>query len=117
MSVQTDFVALASPLFSGRLYPAVAPAGVTAPYATYTRVTAIEQSTLDANGGAGNSVNTRLQVDVWALTYLDAQGTAGALKTALKGWALENIVLAEQDGYENDTRLHRVMLDVSIWHL
>jgi len=117
MSIQTDFVTLAGSIFSGRLYPGVAPADVAAPYATYSRVVAIEQATLDTNGGTGNSTNTRLQIDLWSPSYLDVQAKSNALKAALKGWTVENVILSEQDGYEADTKLHRVMLDVSLWHL
>lgn len=117
MSLQTDFFELAGAIFAGRLYPGVAPADVATPYATYTRVVAIEQATLDVNGGTGNSTNTRLQIDIWSPVYLDVHTKASALKAALKGWVVENIILSEQDGYEADTHLHRVMLDVSLWHL
>ncbi|MEC5213316.1 hypothetical protein RCH06_001862 [Polaromonas sp. CG_9.5] len=116
MSVQTDFVALVSGAVAGRAYPAGTASTVT-PYITYSRITAIEQATLDANGGTGNLINTRLQIDVWAASYGAAQSTAAAVKAALKGWSNENIVLSEEDGFEPDTKLHRVMLDTSIWHL
>lgn len=116
MSMQTDFVALVSSAVAGRVYPA-GTASTIAPYVTYSRVTAIEQTTLDSNGGIGNLINTRLQIDVWANSYGAAQDTANAIKAALKGWANQNIVLSEMDDYEFDTKLHRTSLDVSVWHL
>lgn len=116
MSVTTDFSVLASPLVGDRVFPNAAPGATPAPYITYSRIAALEDSTLDANGGSGNPVNTRLQCDVWALTYGSAQVTAAAVKAALKGWAVENVLLDEQDFYEFDTKLHRVMLDFSCWH-
>lgn len=116
MSMQTDFVALVTALVGGRVYPAGTASTVT-PYLTYFRVASIEQSTLDANGGTGNMYETRLQIDVWATSYASAQATAAAVKAALKGWAKQNVVLSEDDGFEADTKLHRVMLDVSVWHL
>jgi len=117
MSVQTDFFALVSSIFTSKAYPQTAPAGTVAPYCTYSRITAIEQTTLDTNGGSGNTVNTRLQIDVWALSYGESQTKATAVKAALKGWAVENVLLDEQDMHEADTGLHRVMLDVSTWHM
>lgn len=117
MSIQTEFFTLVSGLFAAQVYPNVAPEGVVPPYATYTRVSAVEDPTLDTNGGAGNATNTRLQIDVFATTYAAAQSSASAVKTALKGWAAENILLDEQDLYEPDTKLHRVLLEASIWHL
>lgn len=116
MSLQTEFFTLATGIFSGRVYPQTAPAEVVAPYCTYSRIAAIEQPTLDTNGGTGNATNTRLQIDVWAMTYSEAQVKADTVKTALKSWATENLVLGEQDMHEPDTGLHRVMLDISTWH-
>jgi hypothetical protein len=117
MSVQTDFIALASAIFAGRLYPAGSEEAPVPPYATFFRVAAVEGATLDLNGGTGNEINTRLQVDVWALSYLEAQAKADAVKVALKGWEVENVLLGEQDMFEEDTKLHRVMLDISTWHM
>lgn len=116
MSMQTDFVTQVGSLFAGHVYPQTVRAKVAAPYCTYSRITALEQTTLDANGGTGNAINTRLQVDVWALSYSQAQALAVAVKAALKGWSVENVLLDEQDLYEGDTGLHRVLLDLSIWH-
>lgn len=117
MSLQTDFYTLINGIFIGRLYPSVAPLGVVVPYATYSRISAIEQTTLDTNGGTGNSTNTRLQIDIWSTSYGDCQTKASAVKTALKGWSTENVILSESEDYEPDTLLHRVMLDISTWHL
>lgn len=116
MSLQTDFYTLINGIFTGQLYPSVAPLGVAVPYATYSRISAIEQSTLDTNGGYGNPVNTRLQIDIWSTSYGDCQTKSIAVKSALKGWATENVILSEVEDYESDTLLHRVMLDISIWH-
>lgn len=116
MSVQTDLFTLLTAQFAGRVYPNVAPELVATPYAVYSRVSAIEQNSLDTNGGTGNSSNTRLQLDVYASTYSEAQGSAATVKTSLKGWSVENTLEAEQDFYEPDTKLHRVMLDLSTWH-
>jgi hypothetical protein len=117
MSVQTDFIALAGAIFEDRVYPFGAEEMPVPPYATFFRVAAAEEATLDQNGGTDNPSNTRLQVDVWSLKYLEAQELADAVKDALKGWAVENTLLGEQDMFEEDTRLHRVMLDISTWHL
>ena len=117
MSLSTDFIALASALFAGRVYPVGSEEKPIPPYATFFRVAAVEGATLDPNGGTSNETNTRLQVDVWALTYLEAQAKAEILKAALKGWSVENVLLGEQDMFESDTKLHRVMLDISTWHL
>lgn len=117
MSLQTDFVTLVSSIFAGQVFPSVAPAGTVAPYCTYTCVAGVEQLTLDKNGGTGNTINTRLQIDVWAMVYGDVQTHAAAVKAALKAWDVVNVPLVQQDFHEPDTGLHRVQLDISAWHL
>lgn len=116
MSMRPDFVALTAPIFADRVYPQGAAPAYVAAYMTYSRINANEQSTLDQNGGVGNLINTRMQADVYSLNYSDAQAKATALKAALKGWSTTNLLLDEQDMYEPDTKLHRVMLDLSMWH-
>ncbi len=116
MSVQADFFLAISPVFSGRLYPSIASDSAVTPYAVYFRVSSIEQSTLDPNGGDGNPTNTRLQLDIWAKSYAEAQSKAGEVKAVLKSWTVENNVGLEQDMYESETKLYRVMLDISTWH-
>lgn len=116
MSMRSDFVALALPLFADRVYAQGTAPPYAGTYLTYSRINANEQSTLDQNGGVGNLINTRMQADVYSLNYSDAQAKATALKAALKGWSTTNLLLDEQDMYEPDTKLHRVMLDLSIWH-
>lgn len=116
MTIQSDFFTLVTSITSGRVYPRRAPASPTAPYITYFRVAETEQNTLDTNGGTGNSVNTLLQVDIWATTYGEAQTKSAAVKAALKTWSVENVVISDQDFDDPDTLLHRVMLQVSTWH-
>ncbi|NCQ29161.1 MAG: DUF3168 domain-containing protein [Armatimonadetes bacterium] len=116
MSMQSDLFALLGGTFGGRLYPSVAPYGVTSPYAVYSRITSVEDISLDTNGGTGNAKNTRLQIDIWALTHLECIDKAEAVKTLLNGWSTENTILSEQDDYEPDTKLYRVIIDISIWH-
>lgn len=116
MSIQTEFVSLIAPLVNGRVYPHSAPAQTLTPYVLYFRVSATPDPTLDANGGAPGLVNTRLQCDVWSGSYAEADATAIAIKNALNNWQFQNVLQDEQDFFEFDTRLHRVMIDVSIWH-
>lgn len=117
MSMQTEFVTLVGAITAGRVYPMGSATAPVAPYITYTREIAIEQTTLDANGGTGNAINTRFQVDIWSMSYGEAQSLAAAVKSTMKGWAAENVLLGDHDFYEADTKLHRVMLDYSIWHM
>lgn len=116
MSMITEFVALASALVADRCFPVVAPEATATPYIVYARVSAIPQNDLDQNGGAGQLVNTRLQVNIFALSYAEGQATAAALKAALLAWSTQNTVQMEMDQYEDDTKLHHLIIDVSIWH-
>ncbi len=116
MTMQSDFFSLAGPLFGNRVYPQGSAPPYAGVYATYSRVFAEEQASLDNNGGTGNLVNTRLQIDIYSTSFADAQAKSIVLKSALKGWSLQNVMQDEQDMYEPDTKLFRVMLDLSVWH-
>ncbi len=116
MNIQTEFVALAEPLVSARVYAQGDAPPYAGTYITYFRVIKDEQKTLDANGGTGNLTNTLLQADVYSLSKAGAMATAEALSDALKAWAVTNLITNEQDFYEDDTKLHRVMLRISMWH-
>jgi hypothetical protein len=114
MSVQSDFKTLmAADIVGTRVYPNSAPDSPVKPYIVYSRLSSQEQNTLE---GTGVLTQTRMQVDVWADTYGEAQAKAGLVKARMKTWATKNIKVDEQDFYESDTKLHRVMLDYSIWH-
>ena len=116
MSIQTDLRALIGSLVADRAYPVAAPDSPVAPYLTYQRVSAVPENVLSGNGGAAPLMNTRLQIDVYATTYSEAQAKAQAIKDALQGWAIQNVTNSEQDLYEDDVKLHRVMIDISTWH-
>lgn len=116
MSILSDFFALVGPVFDGRAYRNAAPASPIAPYATFFRVSGIEGVTLDENGGTGNESETRIQIDVWALSGDEVDAKAEAVKAALKGWHISNVINLEQDDYETGTKLHRIMLDISTIH-
>jgi hypothetical protein len=116
MSILTDFDALASPVFAGRVYRNTAGDNPTAPYATFFRLLAPEGLTLDTNGGTGNETNTRIQLDVYSRSGTELDALVGAMKEALKTWSVSNVILMEMDGYESDTKLHRTTLDISTWH-
>jgi hypothetical protein len=117
MNFQAEFKTLLGSLVAGGVWANVVSGVAVVPYITWSRVVAVEQTTLDTNGGTGNASNTRLQINLWSLSYSEAQGKATAIKAALKGWAIENLLLSEQDLHESDTGLHGVRLDLSTWHL
>lgn len=116
MSIQSDLFALLGPVMGSRVYPQGTAPAYAGAYVTYSRIDSIEESTLDTNGGTGNLFNTRLQIDVYSTSFGEAQTKAAAVKAALKGWSIVNIPITDEDMYEPDTKLHRVMMQVSTWH-
>jgi hypothetical protein len=96
-----------------RVFPNIAPGNVPKPYVVYARVSSAPENTL-ANGSPID--NTRLQVDCFDVTYAGAVQLAEAVKTALAASAMTHLLLMEQDQFEPDALLHRVILDFSIWH-
>ncbi len=115
MSMQELFVALVQNATDAqdRVYPQIAPDNVQRPYIVYQLVT---QNVENVLAGRTGLTNTRLQVDVYASTYAQAQQIAAAVADLMAGWALPNVQILAQDIYESDVKLHRVMADYSIWH-
>lgn len=115
MSMQEAFVALVQNATAAddRVYPQIAPDNVQRPYIVYQRVTENVENVLAGRTGL---INTRLQVDVYATTYAQAQQIATAVADLMASWALPNVSILSQDIYESEVKLHRVMTDYSIWH-
>ncbi|MES2218360.1 MAG: DUF3168 domain-containing protein [Pseudomonadota bacterium] len=116
MSIQTELITLFANIADGRVYPSIAPDNPITPYIIYSRLTSVPQNDLDINGGANQLTNTRYQIDVYAETYTEAQENLELIKTALLGWSVTNVINADRDMYEQDTKLHRVLIDISTWH-
>jgi hypothetical protein len=116
MSIQTELFTLLGPIFSSRLFPNGAAEKPVAPYAVYSRISAMREQTLDVNGGTGNLVRTNLQIDIYAKTYAQSIALADQVKAALNGWNRQNLVMMEQDFYEPDETLHRATVEISVWH-
>lgn len=117
MSILTEFDTLASPVFAGRAYRNTAGDNPAVPYGVFFRVSGVEGVTLAPNGGADNETNTRIQFDIYSRSGAELDGLVSAMKGALKGWSIPNVILLEQDGFEPDTKLHRTTLDISAWHI
>jgi hypothetical protein len=113
--IQEDLVTLLSSSLSGRIYGGIGVQKPILPYVVYSRVVSLVENILAGNGNPPIN-NTRMQIDVWASSYSSAQSTAAAIRTLMLGWATQNVSNGEQDLYEEDTRLHRVLMDYSIWH-
>jgi hypothetical protein len=55
-------------------------------------------------------------VDCFDTTYAAALALAEAVKTAMKSSPITHVLLLEQDQFEPEALLHRVILDFSIWN-
>ena len=111
--IQQDLFAALAGVAGGRVFPSVAPNNVQKPYVVYARVSSAPENTL--TDGAPIE-NTRLQVDCFDTTYAAVVALAETVKDAVKSSAITHVLLLEQDQFEPEALLHRVILDFSIWH-
>ena len=98
----------------GRVYPSIAPTLPTSPFIVYDRVSAVPQNSMSETASL---INSRVQIDVYAQTYSEAQTVAASVVTAMNGWSYQNIRLMSRDLFEFEARLHGVSIDFSIWHV
>ena len=66
-----------------RIYPIIADDEAARPYITYQTIS--DQSENHATG-ATETNHCRIQIDLWADTYIESKTLATAVKTALKNW-------------------------------
>src|SRR6267378_13677 len=108
--IQEDLKAmLASAMPTVPVYPQIAEQNSAVPYIVYQRVISSVENILAGNGNPPIN-NTRMQLDVWSQSYPSVQATAATLRAAMLAWGVQNLNLGEQDFYEADKRMHRVML-------
>lgn len=110
MSLKTDLQTCLKAL--APTYPSTAPASAARPYITAQGVGGKEHETLADGGGAPR---TRVQIDVWSTTALEAETLAKSAKTLLRAAFKVGEVLDNPDDFEVDTRLYRASFDVAIW--
>lgn len=109
------------PALGTRVYPKKLPQPPVLPAATYLRVSMGSPGvTFD---GPSSLRGPRIRVDVWDKTDGGVETIAEAVRTALDGFrgpaGAEEIggafLALEQSLYEDDTKLHRVMLEFHVW--
>ena len=111
--IQEQLFTAISGVAGGRVFPNLAPNDVQTPYLVYLRVASVPENTL-ADGVPID--NTRVQIDCFDTTYAAALTLAESVKAALRASNITFVLLMEQDQFEFDALLHRVILDFSIWH-
>lgn len=99
-------------LVQNRVHPLVAPDKPATPYIVYQRIASVPENTLSDGVPIDQ---TRLQVDSYADDYLSVQNLATSVKAAMAAAFPQSTLQLEQDLYEQDTKLFRVMHDYSIW--
>ena len=114
MTVQESIYSALQATFAGRLYPLVAPSTVTLPYAVYQVISQVPQNVLADTPGLYNS---RIQIDVFTRLYSEAQTAKQSIRTAMaSGFGHAATEILSQDLYEDEAKLHRVLMDWSVWH-
>lgn len=101
-------------LIVGRVFPNVIPQAAAMPAVRYTVVDDLPTNVLS---GAATLRRARVQVDAYAKRYLDAHALADAVSGALgaiDGPTTTALEVSRRDGYEDETKLHRVSLDFSM---
>lgn len=66
--------------------------------------------------GTGTLYRTVMALNIYAVTYAEAQATAASVKAAMTSFTNKNLLQMQQDLFEQETRLHRVLLEFIIWH-
>lgn len=106
-------------LVDKRIYPFLAPQGVSAPYCVYSKIGNQRQYSHD---GYSTLQRPRVQISCFAATYVTAHAIAEQIVAAMEAWPDTNadvqVVFEENeiDDYEPDTKLHHAAVDFFIWY-
>lgn len=111
-------------LIGTRVHPLILPQGSVFPALTYQQISDLPGHTL---GGPVDLHRIRMQIDVWASTYLSMEAVSAALRTALDGYRGQwggsppDIVVqgaflqTERDLYEAEPTVFRRSADYFLW--
>lgn len=113
MTIQQQFVVALAGVAGGRIYPSIAPDNPTTPFVVYSRIAETPETTF-ANGRPLS--NTRFQIDAYDRSYAGAVALRDAVLGALDAWAVRPVLLSETDSFDDVVKLHRITIDVSVWH-
>ena len=108
-----------SALISTRFYPNVAPQGVTVPFVTYRRVSAVRPSAFGADAGV---VEARFQLDMYATTYSGVRAVAEQVRAAFQRWTNSSgtvvydcFIVSELESFDAEPALlHRAVTDILV---
>jgi len=104
-------------LVADRIHPMLLADGSSLPALTYQTIAGEPQT--DLSGADGEMVRYRMQINVWASSYIGAKALAELVRTRLKTAASTFKAVPEisaQDTYEPATRRFGVYMDFSFWY-
>lgn len=98
-----------------RVFQLISPEQVDKPYVVFEKISLNRVNTMSNAGGAGVA-NSRIRVNNYAKTIAEAEALAEQVRLAMEAASsLEALPVFEQDFFELETRLYRVMTDYSVW--
>lgn len=120
MSIETVLTAKLkadAPLLGNRVHPLKLPQDSLFPAARYVRVGTVREYT---HGGPDCLPAVRFQIDVFDETFAGVRAAFEEVRKSLSGFQGVDILIStldtEQDDYEDETALYRVMADFVILH-
>lgn len=117
-SVLTGYAPLTA-LVGQRVFPGRIPQESATPALRYSVISGVPASSL-SGAHADTAKGSRVQVDAYARTYLEARSVADAVQLALGDLAqptpgLSAWLLGERDLFDDVTQLHCVSMDFNVW--
>jgi hypothetical protein len=111
MTISSRIFSLLSPLFDGRVYPGLAPAGTARPFAVYTKAGVQPNGTLNSAGTADRRL---VQIDIYTDSYDEGEALSDEARSLIElgGGRLQS------EGYEppaGEYSLHRHRRDYYVW--
>ena len=116
MSIEVDLIAklksntTLTGLVATRIYPLTAPQNVVIPYITYQIINVRDMQCISGNT---YQEEVRVQIDCWSLNYGQVISIKDAVKASISLWKSSSDINV-MDGFENDTKLFRKMIDFKI---
>ena len=115
MSIEAEIYSVLKSLVSNRVYPDIAPLAVAHPYITWQGVGG--QSLRFLDNTAADKRNTRMQINCWATSRLQANLIARQVEDALCASSLlqANPIGEPVSDYDSETKTYSAMQDFSIY--
>lgn len=116
MSMETVVFNALQALVSGRVFPDLAPEDTIKPYITFQQVGGEAINFIE--GAIPSKRNSRVQLNVWALSRKEAAELARQVEDTLRTTsALQTTVLGSHSSdYEPETQLYGTRQDFSFWN-